>query len=175
MGDGDALRYPGGAGGEDDPGVVLGRRLLGGRGRVGDGQCGPLAVTQDAAGADDADDAGLAEDEGGAFLGVVGVDGDVGGAGGEDGEDRHGQVPAAGGDPDADPVAAADTVAGEVVGALVHEGEEGAVVERPLGGLEGEGVGVRLGGGGEHVEQGPGRCGPVTAVEFLLHVRRHAA
>ena len=86
---------------------------------------------------------GLAEDQLGALLGVVGVDRDVGGAGGEHGEDRDVQLGGAGGDPDADPVADADARLGEapphgvdLLGQLAVGEHRAAVVERG-------GVGVR--------------------------------
>ena len=77
VGDGDALGGAGGAGGEDDPGVVAGQRWAG----------APAARRAGAAGraglGDHGRDVGLAEDQLGALVGVVGVDRHVGRAGGQ--------------------------------------------------------------------------------------------
>ena len=74
--DRDAFGRAGGPGGEDDPGVVVGDRLPGGR--EGPGTAG---VRDDRpAGAQDAGNAGLAEHQLGPLVGVVGVHRDVGGA-----------------------------------------------------------------------------------------------
>ena len=103
VGDGDALGGPGRAGGEDDPGVVLGLDRL------------PLALRAVGAAyddgqpvADDGTDLRLVEDEAGPLVGVVGVDRHVAGARLEDPQDRDVQLERAGADPDPDPVAAAD-------------------------------------------------------------------
>ena len=120
---GDPLGDPGGPGGEDDPGVVVdagrrdGDRCVGARMRrraVEQGRIPCLDVLGGrrhvrAARTDDAAHAGLAEDEAGAFVRVVGVDRDVGGPDGQHAEDRDVQLLRAGRHPDAHAVAATHT------------------------------------------------------------------
>ena len=102
VGDGDALGYAGRARGEDDPGVVVERRAAprSAPPAAGGGDREPV-VQHDA-------HAGLAEDELGPLLGVVGVDGHVGGAGVEHAEDGDVEVVGARGHADADAVAGPD-------------------------------------------------------------------
>ena len=101
VGDGDALGPAGGAGGEDDPGVVARAP-----GRRGGAAVGDVPVDgQRVPGAEHGAHAGLAEHQLGPLVGVLGVHRDVGGAGGEHGQDRDVEVVGAGRDPDADPVA----------------------------------------------------------------------
>ncbi len=155
VGDGDALGPAGGAGGEDDPRVVVG---AGAGGAVAAGAGGARDVDV-RAGADHRPYSGLAEDEVGAFVGVLGVDGHVGGARGEDGEDGHVQVVGAGGDAYADPVTGADPGGGEGAAASVDLGGQRAVGEAGGAVVEGGFVGVGPYGGFEDVDEGAGRGG----------------
>jgi hypothetical protein len=159
--DRDTLRGAGGAGGEDDPGVVVGS----GPARP------PLRRTPQRDGAAVAEhraDVRLAEDQLGALLRVVRVDRHVRRTGREHTEDRQVELGGAGGDTHADPVADADPVPGEqhphrvdllgqfAVGerlaavvdrAAVVDGESAGM--RPHGVVEDVGEGAADGGGGE--------------------------
>jgi hypothetical protein len=169
VGDGDALGHAGGTGGEDDPGVVVHR---GGR----DIRFDRLALGQrrsrleDSPGADDAGHGGLAEDEAGAFLGVVRVDGHVGGAGGEYTEDADVELAGTRGDADAHAVAAAHAQAGQQRGLLGDEPLEPAVADAALRVLEGERVGEAHSALPEDVDQRARGSGPRGAVEHRLRV-----
>ena len=103
-------------GGEDDPGVV--GRASGPPAVAAAAGAPRSAITRSVA--DDGGDVGLAEDEPGALVGVVGVDRDVGGAGDEDAHDRDVEVDRPGPDPHADAISASDAHRvqrrGEVVG-----------------------------------------------------------
>ena len=105
----DALGDAGGAGGEDDPRVVVDGRRAGARrlGPVGGGARGdpvPVMIALDLR---------LAEHELGALLGVVRVDRHVGGAGGEHRQDRDVERAGSGRHPDADAVAGPDARLGQ--------------------------------------------------------------
>lgn len=95
VGDGHALRRPRGAGGEDDPGVVVhrggGRSVRRGRGRARFPRR-TLCWFQDEAGAEDGGDVGLGPDLACPRVGVVPVHRDVGGSGRQGGEDRDVEV-----------------------------------------------------------------------------------
>lgn len=163
MGDGDALGSAGGAGGEDDPRVVLGAGACGavaGGGEAGDtAGVGGLDDVDAPSGAHDRPYSSLAEDQVGPFVRVLGVDGHVGGARGEDGEDRHVELVGPGRDAYADPVPGPDSGRGEGAAAAVDLGGQGAVAEPGGAVVEGGLVGVRPYGGLEDVDEGAGRGG----------------
>jgi hypothetical protein len=81
---------------------------------------------------DDADDACLAEHQGGPLLRVVGVDRHVRRAGGECREDRHVQRVTARRHPDADAVAAADPARREPLDAFLDVDDQLGVGELDL-------------------------------------------
>ncbi len=154
MADGDALGLAGGAGGEDDPCVVLGAGASGGGTDVREAG-GVDART----GAQHRPYSGLAEDQLGPLVRVLGVDRDVGGARGEDGEDGRVQLVGPGRDADADPVAEAHSGGREVTASALDLG-----CQRPIGQtggpvVQGELVGVRPYGGLEDVDEGAGGGG----------------
>lgn len=155
MADGDALGLAGGAGGEDDPGVVLGAGPRGGRGtgvRVAGG-------VDARSGAQHGPHPGLAEDQLGALVRVLGVDGHVGGTCGEDGEDGHVQLVGPGRHAYADPVTEPHSGGREgAPTALDLDGQ--CPVGQPGGAVvQGELVGVLPYGGLEDVDEGTRRGG----------------
>ena len=101
----DALGRAGGAGREDDPGVVAQVRVLHRGGRPVTGAGADHQVPRD-----DGGHAGLVEDQPGALVGVVVVDRHVRGTGHEDPDDGDVQVGRSRGDADADPVPAPDAL-----------------------------------------------------------------
>ena len=152
VGDRDALRLAGGTGGEDDPRVVVGcgagRRLRGRRRRFR--RTGSVGV-------DDGVDLGLAEDEFGTFVRVVGVDRHVRGAGIEGRQDRDVQVPRPRRHPDADPASPPDADLAETCDRAADHGQQLAVGEGHLAVVDGRGIRVCTRGGGEHVAEGARR------------------
>ena len=162
---GDPLRGAGRAGGEDDPGVVgevgvlLGCRLR-----------GILGGQDDEVGGHDGGDAGLVEDETGALVGVVVVDGHVGGAGEQDADDRHVEVGRAGRDAHADPVAATDALVAQRGGDVARRGEQLVVGEHLAAVVDGRRVGVVVGRGAQHVDQGA-RGGRAIGAEQRVRAR----
>ncbi|CUM36267.1 hypothetical protein BN2537_1499 [Streptomyces venezuelae] len=153
MADGDALGQAGGAGGEDDPRVVLGS----GAGCGGVAGLRSPGDVDGLSGAEHRAHACLAEDEFGPLVRVLGVDRHVGGPGGEDGQDGDVQLVGPGGYADADPVAESDPGLGEGAAPALDLGREGAVGE--LGGavVEGGFVGVRPDGRVEDIDERTGR------------------
>lgn len=173
MADGDALGPAGGAGGEDDPGVVLGAWSRGARPRAAvavlgvdgvDGLCGVCGIdgvegVDALLGAQHGPYPRLAEDQLGPLVGVLGVDRHIGGARGEHGEDRNVQLVPPGRHTDADPVTESHPGGREGAPAPLDLGGQ-----RPVGQLlgpvvQGEFVGVRPYGCLEDVDQGAHRCG----------------
>lgn len=154
--DGDALGLAGGAGGEDDPRVVFGTGAGGG----GAGAGLRCAAGVDAlSAAEDRADPGLAEDQVGALVRVLGVDGYVGGAGGEDGEDGHVQLVGPGRHADADPVAESYPGGGEGLAPALDLDGQGPVGQSGGSVVEGELVGVGPYGRLEDVDEGAGGGG----------------
>ena len=158
-----ALRGPGGAGGEDDPGVVRRLdvlrkwRLLPALGRASRRDHQAVAHHRS--------DVRLVEHEASALVGVVGVDRDVGGPRDEHAHDRDVQVDRARLDPDSYLVAPGDAVSaqigGELVGRLLELGvgqDLDAVVHRG-------GLGRPLHRGTEDVDQRPARRGPIGTAQ----------
>ena len=184
--DRDALGRSGGAGGEDDPRVVVdGRRRENGR-RVGAGvgSCTieeldgrgdirrrirrrirvllrpgiqSLGGDEAAAAGDDADHLRFPEDEVGALLRVVGVDGHVGGTRGDDAEDGDVQLPCPGLHADADSVAPANAGLVQASGRLHDGGHQLPVAEGTDGILDRRRVRMLRHSLSQHVEQGAGR------------------
>ena len=119
MADSDALRRSRGAGGENDPRVVIDCRRLDDQNRRGarmrrtalkKRRLGPefgRRGERPSAG-NDAAHCGLTEHQIGPVLWVVSVDGHVGGPGGEHGKDRDVELARAGGHPDSHAVSARD-------------------------------------------------------------------
>lgn len=156
MGDGDALGLAGGAGGEDDPRVLLDTGP-GGRN---------VTVPEDGQrvlGADDGPYVGLAEDQLGPLVRVLGVHGDVGGTGGEYGEDRDVEVVGPGRDAHADPVTEADTGRGQGAAQGLHLDGQRTVGEADGAVVQGELVGIRPHRRVENVDKGAGRGGLAAA------------
>ena len=114
---------------------------------------------------EDGVDAGLGEDEFGAFIRVIGVDGDVSGADGQSREDREVELFVPGGHPHAHAVAAAQAVGVQFLGPPVHCGHELGIGQDTVAVVDGGGVGVALGGGGQDVVQGARRRGLRTPEE----------
>jgi hypothetical protein len=159
VGDRHALRGAGRSRGEDDPRIVVRfrtrpRGCRGGR-RIGQRR----RRTQHEL------DAGLAEDQPRAFVGIVGVHRDVGCAGGQHTQDRHVQLARTGGQPDAHAIAAADVRLGETIGQLVGRGRQLAIRHCGATVVDGECVGVRVHARGEHVEQRSRRRGGAAVTE----------
>ena len=147
-----ALGQAGGAGGEDDPAVVVDRRAAPPRGVVGSIGVGD----EHPVGGVDGRDLCLPEHQLGALGRVVHVDGDVGRAGGEGAEDGEVQVRGTRGHVDADPVPGAYAL-------VVHPPRGGADRPRDLAVAQDPGAvvdarSVRVAGrrGVEHVEERPG-------------------
>ncbi|MDH6491571.1 hypothetical protein M2157_007570 [Streptomyces sp. SAI-127] len=160
--DGDALGLAGGAGGEDDPRVVLDA------GPGGGGVAAPVDG-QLVPGADHGPDLRLPEHQLGPLVGVLGVDGDVRGARRQHGEDRDVQVIGAGRDPDADPVAESDPGPGEPPPQPLHLDGQRTVGEPGGPVVQGELVGVGPHGRVEDVDErawgggrAPGKTGGVA-------------
>ncbi len=149
----DAFGGAGGSGGKDDPGVVGGDRLPGGR-----EWAGAAGIRDDgSAGAQDARDAGLAEHQFGALVGVVRVHRNVRRPDEHHGQDRDVELVGARRDPDADLVAGAEP--GEMQfprgGAdLVHQL---GIAERPVAVVERGGVGEAGGSLLQDINQRPFR------------------
>lgn len=154
MADGDALGLAGGAGGEDDPGVVLGAWPGGGRSGVGG-----VGDVDARSGAQHGPYPGLAEDQLGALVRVLGVDRHVGGARGEYGEDARVQLVGAGGNAHPDPVAEAHPGGREGPSAALDLGGQRPVGQPGGAVVQGELVGVRPYGGFEDVDEGARRGG----------------
>ncbi|MDH6113258.1 hypothetical protein P3T34_005473 [Kitasatospora sp. MAP12-44] len=150
--DRDALGAAGGAGGEDDPGVVVGRRT----GRVAAGAHGGAGRNR-LVGADHGADARVGPDQLGPLVGVVRVHRDVRGAGAQHGEDGDIEVGGPGRDPDADPVAPADPGGGQPAGQPVGGGQQRAVVQDDPAGVERRGQRAGTGGRLQDVDQGSDR------------------
>ena len=100
---------------------------------------------------------GLAEDQLGPLVRVLGVHGHVGGAGGEYGEDRDVQLIGAGRHADADPVAEADPGGAQPPPQVLDLDGQRPVGQRGGPVVQGELVGVRPYGGLEDVDEGAGR------------------
>lgn len=150
--DGHALGFAGGAGGEDDPRVVLGP---GPRGR----NVGAAGHGQLVSGPEDRAHLRLAEHQLGALVRVLGVHRDIGGAGGQYGEDRDVQLVGAGGDPDADPVAEAHPGGAQPPPQGLDLDGQGTVGEAAVPVVQGGLVGVRPNGGVEDVDERARRGG----------------
>jgi hypothetical protein len=135
--DRDALRLPRGAGGEDDPRVVV---------RCDLARLEGLPAGTDLGGRDDEvrGDHGrrgrLLEDDPGPLVGVLGVDRDVGGTREEDPEDRDVEVGGARDDAHPDLVPGADALRGEPCGDLAGRLLELGVGERLRAAVHGGGV-----------------------------------
>src|SRR5690606_5838460 len=164
------------AGGEADPGGVVraGTTVAdgGGRAPVAGGRRdvvarNVLAGPHDAVGGHQHADARLAEDEGGALVGVVGVHGDVGGARVEGGEDGRVEVVATRGQSDADPVAPRHPGGGEFGCAGVDLGTQLGVGQHALAVVDRGGVRVGGDGGVEDVDQGARGGGALAATQRI--------
>jgi len=160
VGHGHPFGQPGRPGGEDDPGVVSGRR----RRRA------PAArrarAAQQARLGDDPGDRGLAEDKLGPLIGVVGVDRDVRRARGEGGQDRHVERVAARGHPDTHPVPAADSPRGQPPRPGLDVGDHLGVGQSHLAVVDPDRIRVTPGRRVEDVDEGA-RRGGVTGAEIL--------
>ena len=155
--DRDPLGRAGRAGGEDDPRVVVG-------GRAHSFARGPCAADdQGQVHADDGRDVGLVEDQAGAFVGVVGVDRDIGSAGHQHRHDRDVQVARSRGEAYADPVAASDADAGQLVGDLFGRLGELLVGQHVGAVVDGAFVRGQQHRGAEDVDQRPRRWGELAA------------
>ena len=138
-----ALGLAGGAGGEDDPGVVARAGLLavGARADAGAGPEGQVRAVDGA-------HRGLLPDRVRPLVRVVEVDRDVGGAGEDRAEDGHVEVHGPGGDADAHAVPAADVEVPQALGLGLDALEELGVAEH--GGPVVEGHRVRVARDGVH-------------------------
>ncbi len=136
VGDEDALRLAGGAGGVDDVGEVIGGRCGIGIGVREAVACGgdvealggfQLQGCRDVAAGEHEAGLGVADDEGEAVLGIVRIEGKVGGAGLENGENADGDVGVAL-DGETDDVVALNAFLAQRVGKAVGPG-----IELPVG------------------------------------------
>jgi hypothetical protein len=152
VGDGDPLGPAGRARGEDDPRVVVGTGPGAGPGR-------PAAQRHRAASADHRAHAGLAEDQLGSLVGVLGVDRHVGRAGGEHAEDRQVEVDRAGRHAHPHPVADPDAGRRQRAAEPLDLGDQRLVAQH--GGAVIDRVGMRMPpcGLGEDVQQRARRRG----------------
>jgi hypothetical protein len=117
---------------------------------------GGIADSQLVTGPDDHPHPGLAEDQIGPLVGVLGVHGHVRGTGGQHREDRHVQVVGARRDPDTDAVPEPDVHGGQPPPQVLHLDRQCAVGEQPVAVVERGLVGVRTYGRLEDVDQGAG-------------------
>ena len=153
VGDRDPLGGPRGAGGEDDPRVVVEP----GRPRRGEGLGALRGGLHPTLGTEDGGDPGLGEDQPGPLVRIVRVHGDIGGPDVQGGQDGDVELDRARGDADADPVSGAEPrpVQGPARGLdLVQQlgiGQHGVAV------VEGRCLRVPLGRGHQDVHQGAGR------------------
>ncbi len=124
---------------------------------------------------------GLAEDEPGALVRVVGVDGHIGRAGREHAEDRDVELLRARRDAHANPIPAAHAGLVQARGRAVDEGHELAVAQRTRAVIEGGCLWVTLRRVAQDVDQGAWRGRTARPVENALravrvgHVRRRGA
>ncbi len=149
---GHALGPAGGAGGEDDPRVVIDAGPP--RGNLGDAVDG-----QSVPGPHDRPYPGFAEDQLGALVGVLGVHRHIGRAGRQYGEDGDVEIVGARGHADADAVAEAHPGVAQPRAQGLDLDGQGAAGEAAVSVVEGGLVGVRPAGGVEDVDQGAGRGG----------------
>ena len=149
MSDRHSLGHAGGAGRENDPGVII------------DDWCRGSPTARDARAprktriGDDPRHGGLAEHQLGALLGVVGVDRHVGRTARQDRQDGHVQRVAAGRHADPDPVAPTDPACGKPACAFLEIGDHLGIGQLDLAVVDARGVREAAGGVIKNVDQRP--------------------
>ncbi len=160
--DRDPLGRAGGAGGEDDPGVVGEVGVL-----LGRGLGGILGRQDDQVGGDHRGHPGLVEHQARPLVGVVVVDRHVGRTGEQDADDGDVEVGGAAGDAHAHPVAAAHALVAQGGGDVTRRREQLVVGEHLAAVVDGRGVGVVVGRGPQHVDEGARGRGVVGAQQWV--------
>ncbi len=160
--DRDSLGRAGGAGGEDDPGVVgeVGVLL---RCRLG----GIPGREDDQVGGDHRRHPGFVEHQAGPLVGVVVVDRHVSGTGQQDADDGNVEVGGAARDAHAHSVATAHALVAQGGGDVTRRREQLVVGEHLAAVVDGRGVGVVVGRGTQHVDEGARRRGAVGAQQWV--------